>query len=151
MFKIQYELKPDVWVDSSDFTARYEYGYEAEQIAEAVSRGRNFRYRSTFCDTEPETTLKNAARAVDDTAKPAQKPARPIVFLRPQFIPNLPPGPYTVVYKDKDEIGEIRFREDKWQYYFIPVNYLMYDQKSLEAITAEVRKLNETLIEKECS
>ena len=30
-------------------------------------------------------------------------------------------------------------------------NYLMYDQESLEAIAAEVRKLNETLVEKECS
>ena len=38
MFKIQYELKPDVWVDSSDFTARYKYRYEAEEIARAVSR-----------------------------------------------------------------------------------------------------------------
>ena len=151
MFKIQYELKPDAWVDSADFTTLYEDESEAELIAEGLSKVRRFGYRSTFCDTDPETLLKNAARAADDAAKLVQEPVRPIVFLRPQFIPNLPPGPYTVIYKDKDEIGEIRFREDKWQYYFNPANYLMYDQESLEAITAEVRKLNETLVEKECS
>ena len=122
MFKIQYELMPDAWVDSGYFTTLYEDESEAELIAEALSKVRGFGYRSTFCDTvcdtDPETLLKNAARAADDAAKPVQEPVRPIVFLRPQFIPNLPPGPYTVIYKDKDEIGEIRFREDKWQYLF---------------------------------
>ena len=169
-FRLQFQHQNGSWDDSSIYKTHYMNKQEAENVAKAATKN-DTTYRVVECGMPASRGVPEAVKDAirNDAVQPPEtesytvkngqgtrfffgsKPPRPRVFLRPDFVPNLPPGPYTVIYdRDKEAIGKIIFDQDTWQYYFYPDRDRQFGQKCLEAIVAEVKKLNDTLVDKGC-